>query len=189
MRKGSELESLIRRVSQKLAEAQVMRLFKWPVDQIIQERAIRCTSCGAFSNGLSLLHTHRTGCDFFGYTSRGQHVALEAKGIAKPSLRIYCEEGAGVHIHQMLHLEEVARAGGKAVIVWRNDTGITAMEIRAGSPASCKHCEQVSALDTTIERMDLAPLQAVSLYSAAAVGVAKELRSARAEYKGSDADV
>ena len=131
MRKGSELESLIRRVSQKLAEAQVMRLFKWPVDQIIQERAIRCTSCGAFSNGLSLLHTHRTGCDFFGYTSRGQHVALEAKGIAKPSLRIYCEEGAGVHIHQMLHLEEVARAGGKAVIVWRNDTGITAMEIRA----------------------------------------------------------
>lgn len=69
-----------------------------------------------------MTYVDRGGCDFFGFTSRGAHVAIEAKqcGEERNSLPLWkTGEGFGVKVHQMQHLREVAKAGGFGLIVWK----------------------------------------------------------------------
>lgn len=126
---GKELEHLIRSCSRKLAERQVARIFRWPEEKIEQRRSSQCTSCGTFSSHTEVLRTAKNGCDFFGYTASGRHIAIEAKQGIPASLPIWAKSGHGIQVHQMLHLTEVARAGGLALVVWKRGGLVATVDI------------------------------------------------------------
>lgn len=136
--RGRELENLIRSASQRLAAQQVARLFKWPIEMIVHERPTRCSSCGTYSSAGSIQRVGKGGCDFFGFNRNGAHIAIEAKSIDKPSLKLWVEDGDGVKVHQMLHLREVCKAGGFGLIVWKRGSDIAILDAYPYEPGFAK---------------------------------------------------
>jgi penicillin-binding protein-related factor A (putative recombinase) len=129
--RGRELENLILGISQRLAARQVARLFRWPIDKILQDSSSRCSNCGVGVTTKSLAYVDRGGCDFFGFTSLGAHIAIEAKQCKedRKSLPLWKDSGDfGVKVHQMMHLREVAKAGGYGLIVWKLGEMVTIID-------------------------------------------------------------
>ena len=111
MKPGGALEALVSRTANHLSSNSVARLWKWPEPIFLQKRLIPCPSCGTQREILEGQHSGKTGFDFFGYTVGGVVVAIECKeGYTKPTLRI-----PG---HQATALQEVARVGGVALLIW-----------------------------------------------------------------------
>lgn len=87
-----KLEILLRKAGRELADYQVARIFKVP-----EEWA-------------------RTPCDFFGYTSSGRAILIEAKEVSRASLPIGCSPG--LKVHQWEALMEANRANCLALLCW-----------------------------------------------------------------------
>lgn len=94
----------------------------------MSERPTQCSNCGLWGKAGAIQYAERGGYDFFGHTATGVHIGIECKDIDKPSLRLWVEEGAGVKVHQMIALREVAKAGGIALIVWKRRDLVTMLD-------------------------------------------------------------
>lgn len=88
----NKLELILRHVGRDLAQHQVARFFKVPEE------------------------LQWTPCDFFGYTSCGRAILLEAKMVNRQSLPIGNEPG--LQVHQWNELLAANRAGALALIAW-----------------------------------------------------------------------
>lgn len=88
-------------------------IWKWPTGMVQKDGHV--------------LHTQRTGCDFFGYNSDGRVVMIECK-ISKPD-RLKLDERNGLRPHQFDTLKNCARAGGIAIVVWQHKNEIASMPV------------------------------------------------------------
>ena len=96
----NKLEQALCKTAEFLAVKQVARIFKVPENW------------------------QQTPCDFFGYTSKGKAILIEAKMVDRPSLPI--GKAPGLKPHQWNALLEGARAGCLALICWqRGDECVT----------------------------------------------------------------
>jgi hypothetical protein len=88
----NKLEILLRKAGRDLADHQVCRFFKVPEEMTA------------------------TPCDFFGYTSCGRAILIEAKMVQRTSLPI--GNIPGLSKHQWNELRDANKAGAHALIVW-----------------------------------------------------------------------
>lgn len=89
---SNKLEIILRKAGRELAEMQIARLFKVPEEM------------------------QQTPVDFFGYTSYGRGILVEAKMVDRPALPI--GNDPGLSVHQWNELEDANRAGCIALICW-----------------------------------------------------------------------
>lgn len=170
VRSGRGLESLIRDAAQQLAQQQRARLYQWPIRVILTEKPSPCSNCGTYMTAGRIQHTERGGCDFFGFTRNGRHVAIEAKCIDKPSLKCWVQKGDGLKVHQLLHLRDVDRAGGAALIVWQRGEHVAvfgAMPITSRRPGD--------VLSVSCLQLEWHPLALLPVVLGAALELASEI--------------
>lgn len=122
--RGKHLEALLRKTGETLSNFQIARIHQWPTRQIAQRAPVVCPHCGNESSGWTALFVEKTGYDFFGFTSRGRYIAIEAKEGVRDRLPVFVQKGHGVKMHQMLALAEVHRTGGIAMVVWKKEDRI-----------------------------------------------------------------
>lgn len=89
------LEALIKHAGRMLEEHQVARIFKVPEDMV------------------------GTPCDFFGYTTAGRAIMIEAKFVSSRSA-LPIGESPGLAKHQWNELGDANRANVLALIAWRH---------------------------------------------------------------------
>lgn len=133
MKPGGHLESLIQKTGDRLSRRQIARLFKWPTPVIQTGIQEACPNCGSYRWSTKLVHTARTGFDFFGYSASGRFIAIEAKESFRRRLPVNVETGDGLHAHQAIALREVSRAGGIALIVWMRTDNVAVFSIEEAS--------------------------------------------------------
>ncbi len=95
----------------------IVRLHRWPVPMRVEPKPHQC-QCGAWATADQVVWTGPTGSDFFGVTSSGRAVLVEAKSLQRPRLPLGITKGSGVNRHQLLELIDWHRAGALALIVW-----------------------------------------------------------------------
>lgn len=128
MSKGSELEGRIMAAAKELESRGVLRLHKWPVPMRVEPRGHQCPTCQAWSTADKVLWCGQTGSDFFGVTSSGRGVVIEAKKIGRPRLPLGVSSGDGIKKHQLLELLDWHRAGALALVIWQRESAIAVFD-------------------------------------------------------------
>lgn len=100
---GNSLEKLIRIAGRQLADMQIASIFKVPEDM------------------------SQTPCDFFGYTSSGRAILIEAKKVRATSLKIGGKPGLAPH--QWAELDDANRANAIALIAWQNGAEVAVISM------------------------------------------------------------
>ena len=108
---ANELETTVRKIARFLHEHQIARLYKIPND-------IKMV------NG-EVIHAEQTPVDFMGFTVGGRVILIECKMRKGPSLSLGPN---GLKAHQQIALSEAHRAGGIALLAWKNDDAIAVID-------------------------------------------------------------
>jgi penicillin-binding protein-related factor A (putative recombinase) len=75
----------------------------------------------------------QTPCDFFGFTSKGRAIVIEAKQVKRSSLPVGGEPG--LLVHQVRALTQASNCGAISIVVWQH-----------GDDIMCMHWHQASRL-------------------------------------------
>lgn len=89
---GNKLESMIRKAARALEDRQLAMIWKVPEEM------------------------QQTPCDFFGFTSQGRAILIEAKMVNRPRLPV--GKSPGLLPHQWHALRSAHRAGALSFIIW-----------------------------------------------------------------------
>lgn len=109
----NSLERKIGSAAKDLRATGKAMLWKWPTGMIEKDGRV--------------LHTQRTGCDFFGYDRGGKVVMVECKICKDPLLKL--NERNGLRPHQFDALRNCSRAGGHALIVWQHKDEVAVFSV------------------------------------------------------------
>lgn len=85
--------------------------------------------CGRAVMGTVAGYSQHTGCDFFGHTSSGHAVLIEAKSLDRPNLpmkveRVSKKVAPGVKRHQLVTLLAAHAHGSHAYVIWRRKEAV-----------------------------------------------------------------